>query len=653
EDALESKQTTREPAHQQTRRRFLFYAFEPPAVQSTNSFVGTRVRDPEGCQNITSRRAQRAISNTSNPTMTIANLSGLPNVNRVLIEAGGSANLHFQTTTRIPGVTREHIAIWDDELNLRYGARATSLAVGGSYSYNPRRIYQGQASVSYVPGSHNFKTGFNIRRFNEGDLDRNDDQDQHNQGLRYMMQRVGVPQAVVLFATPHGFEESIRDVGIYAQDQWTIQQLTLNLGLRYNDVEGWTNEQRLVAGRFVPERVLAGRRNVPHWRNLDPRIGAAYDLFGNGRTAVKGALGRYATRLISVAENPARNMAPSTTISWNDANGNLVPDCDLLNPAANGECGKYSDLNFGKVRAGTTNAEDALEGFNQQDYNWQGSVSMQHELMPNVGINVGYFRTWYGNFVATDALNVTPADYDEFCVQTPVDNRLPTSGQRICGLYDLKPAAFGTTGTNRVVTQADHFGNQTQVFNGVDVLVNARGAEGIQFNGGVSIGRTTTDSCFTVDSPQDAREGFCNITPPWSSGTQFRGSLVYPMPYGLQASVIYQNLPGIEQTASLRVPSSAVERLAPGPSLSGGVRSVNVDLIPSRSQFEDRLQQVDLRFTKNVNLQQFRVRGNFDIYNIFNQSNVLRLNDRYGGTWLNASNVMGGRLIRVSARLDF
>ena len=64
---------------------------------------------------------------------------------------------------------------------------------------------------------------------------------------------------------------------------------------------------------------------------------------------------------------------------------------------------------------------------------------MQHELAPNVALNVGYYRTWYGGFLATDNLAVTPADFDPFCVTAPSDPRLPNAGDPVCGLYDIRP----------------------------------------------------------------------------------------------------------------------------------------------------------------------------------------------------------------------
>src|SRR5262249_56944499 len=129
--------------------------------------------------------------------------------------------------------------------------------------------------------------------------------------------------------------------------------------------------------------------------------------------------------------------------AWNDANGNFVPDCDLTLLTANGECGQVSNLAFGQLRPTTRFDPDLVNGWQKRDYNWQTSVSIDHELRPGVGLSAGYFRTWFGNFTVTDNLAVTPADYDQFCVAVPTDRALPESGQSVCSFYNVKPAKFG------------------------------------------------------------------------------------------------------------------------------------------------------------------------------------------------------------------
>ena len=124
-------------------------------------------------------------------------------------------------------------------------------------------------------------------------------------------------------------------------------------------------------------------------------------------------------------------------------------------------------------------------------YNWQGAISIQHELRPGIGLNGGYFRKWYGNFRVTDNLAVTPQDFDPFCITVPSDSRLPNGGQELCGLYDVDPALFGRV--NNFVTNVAHFGKQTEVYDGFEVGVNARIGRG-RLTGGDQHGphRTST-----------------------------------------------------------------------------------------------------------------------------------------------------------------
>ena len=201
----------------------------------------------------------------------------------------------------------------------------------------------------------------------------------------------------------------------------------------------------LPAGPFVPARDFPEVEHSPHWKNLSPRVGVAYDLFGNGKTALKVSLGRYSQRNTGVAVNiPVTNQATSATRTLERRQRELRPRLrSQRTPAVNGECGAWGDLTFGQVRAGNTRyADDALAASTSETYNWQSSVSVQHAAAAEgMALNVGYFRTWYGDFLATDNQLVTPADYDPYCITVPTDTRLPSSGQQLCGLYDINAGA--------------------------------------------------------------------------------------------------------------------------------------------------------------------------------------------------------------------
>jgi hypothetical protein len=175
--------------------------------------------------------------------------------------------------------------------------------------------------------------------------------------------------------------------------------------------------------------------------------------------------------------------------------GNNAPDCDFRNVNENSECGALSDRAFGQPRITTTFSDDVLRGWGVRDSNWQGSVSFQHELRPGLSVDVGYFRTSHQNFRRDDNVLVGPTDFDEYCVTAPADARLPGGGgNQICGLYDIRPALFGQAET--VVKPTSDFGEQLEQYNGLDASVKARLGPEAFFQGGLSVGRTATDSCF-------------------------------------------------------------------------------------------------------------------------------------------------------------
>jgi hypothetical protein len=174
------------------------------------------------------------------------------------------------------------------------------------------------------------------------------------------------------------------------------------------------------------------------------------------------------------------------------------------------------------------------------------------------------------------------------------------------------------------------------------------------------MGRTVTDNCLVVDSPQDARPGFCKTTPPWAAGSQVKFLVVYPLPWDISTSVIYQNSSGIPITASYVVANAAI---APslGRNLSDcaiGVAACNanrtVELIQPQTMFEPRLQQVDLRFSRVFRLgANRRLRPSLDVYNVLNASNVINENLTYGPAWRDAVQILSGRLLRIGAQFDF
>src|SRR5262249_47355791 len=185
----------------------------------------------------------------------------------------------------------------------------------------------------------------------------------------------GVPTQLTQWATPYLQRSRTKaDLGLFVQDQWVVKRLTLNYGLRFDYFNGYVPAQHVDAGQFVGARDFAPLHDVPEWTDLNPGVGASYILFGDGRTALKASLGRYVGKMavgVAEANNPIATSVNSVTRNWSDANGNYIPDCDLRNFGANGECGPISNVNFGKINPSATRyADDLIRGFGTRDYFW-------------------------------------------------------------------------------------------------------------------------------------------------------------------------------------------------------------------------------------------------------------------------------------------
>jgi len=188
---------------------------------------------------------------------------------------------------------------------------------------------------------------------------------------------------------------------------------------------------------------------------------------------------------------------------WTDPNGDRIVQGDPFNPLANDELGRSLNLNFGKPVLAVCYDRDWAFGFQNRAYNWEFSTGIQQEIVPSVSVSATYFRRIYGNFGVTENTAVTAADYDPFCVTAPTDAPLPTSGQQICGMFDLHSTKLGQVST--LGTAAANYGEQFDHWNGVDFTMNARLPK-VLLQGGVSTGKTLTDNCaITRTFPQDVR----------------------------------------------------------------------------------------------------------------------------------------------------
>ena len=593
---------------------------------------------------------------------------------RLLLEAGGAATISTWNMFYQPGVSNNVASIIDVGAGISYGAAPVYLG-----NPNKRDRYTTRASLSYVTGSHNMKFGFQ----NESLV--SDTYYKRNGEMLYIFFN-NTPISLFQYSSPYRLQNNApADLGIYAQDQWNAtDKLTLTLGLRWEyfnghvpaQTAGMPGELEDPDGRFndtpvsnpwIAPQTFAEITGAPSWKDVSPRLGAAYDLFGDGRTALKFTAGRYVAKLgteIPNLVNPINTSVTSASRGWGDANGNYIPDCDLGNFSANGECGAINNSNFGQNNPNATRFEDeVLNGYGKRDFNWDISAEIQQELTQGVSLTAGYYRNTGGYFRyafgspfsskqrVTDNVLVGPDDYDgPFCITAPMDPGLPGGGgYDVCGLYDIKPEKFGQV--ENVVRLSDNFGTFDSHNDFVNVTINARFDNGATLGGGVDTGRTVLDRCFVVDSPEELLN--CRVETPFGAQTQLKLFGSYPLPWDMAVSGAYQDLSGPMFEATYQASNAEVEQ-ALGRPLSGGARAKEIPLVAPQTLFEDRIRRLDLRLSKVVSVtNQYRLRFNLDAYNVLNSNAVRAVNDAYGAAWGNPTQILDPRLLQVSFQLDY
>ena len=590
-----------------------------------------------------------------------------PASNRLLFEAGYTRRVENHLVDNINGAGAA-ISVNDQLLGTYGSVWSNSVSSRGVYGNHGD---QGQQStrfkLSYVTGSHSLSFGATTftGTQNIGGPDIN-----NNSNIQPVL-RGGVPTRINLAAYPHQHVSVVgMDLGLFVQDQWTMDQLTLNLGVRFDYLNGYNPAQCRPEGQFTESFCFDRLDNVPNWKDISPRVGAAYDLFGDGKTALKVSLGRYvkpSTTQVANGNNQAARIAGGAYRGWDDLNGNFIADCDVVMAAANGECGPISNSRFGTVLPTTAWALDTREGWHVRPYNWQGSISIDQQLAENVGLRVGYYRTWWGNGGSdgypgsgtggylTDNLAVSSADFDQYCVTAPTDSRLPGGGgYDVCGdLYNVSFEKYGQS--DSLVSNPANFGGWTYVYNGVDANLSWRFGDGGQLSGGLSLGSRHQNHCNHPDVPSQ----FCDNTKGIAAHTQIKFNASYPLPGGVQLSGTFLNNPGAERRVRRTTPNSEI-----APSLGRNLsscgsptgpcsRSVRIDLVERNTDFEDRLTRVDIRVAKNIQLGSVRLQPRLDLYNVFNANTILGVSSTYGPNLFRPSAVLAARFIKLGLDVRF
>jgi Carboxypeptidase regulatory-like domain len=562
---------------------------------------------------------------------------------RLLLEAGWSENDEtYSTAEPQPSVKPTDIGRADRITTETWGAPT------GPYYYRVPDRHTFTGALSYITGSHAIKAGVQLGKGgNHHERSINGTNIDLRQEYRCVQSVGGVcvsrtPASVIVYNTPQIASENIKyDLGLYLQDSWTFRSLTLNPGIRLEAFNTEVPTEDAPAGRFVPARHFDRIKNLPKWQDFAPRFGAVYDLFDNGKTALKGHIGKYMRAYSTVGFAQVYNPMVFQTDrrTWTDTNGDDIAQNTEIGPVV-------SPFNVTGISNRT--ADPGIK----RPYQWEYSVGVQREIVTGMALSFNWIRREYRRLIWTDNILVSQSDYSIVNIANPL-----VAGE-IIPIYNLDVAKRG------LVQQIDKNSDQNRKwYDGFDVGFTAR-ARGANLYGGASVGRQLTANC-EVDDPNSLR--YCDrrtLDIPFLS--QFKLAGVVPMPLGFQMSGAWQGYPGSPAGTDRQDGEySAANNRVPDPSLNVNyvvdrtiipnltVASLTVPLLRPGTKYLDRWNQIDVRLAKRVGMGHAKAQVMFDVFNLLNSNAILSSVETFGSTLDRPTAILQGRLFAIGAQVNF
>ena len=625
----------------------------------------------------------------------------MPKGARLLFEAGYTA-FRYQpifghpapdANTNLTSVTEQSNAI-NPATGLRY-APVANYRYRGVESWGPAtgKTDDILGSASYVTGAHNTKIGYQYRQ-----LDLLDKDVANGTQLGYRFNQ-GQPNAVSYYLPDFGRRTITTTHSFYLQDSWTSGRMTLQGALRWDrassyapsELNGTTNTSFL-----NPQPITIPRTpGVDAYNDISPRVGAAYDVFGTGKTALKFNWGRYLAYAANDAPYTSTN--PGATVvrnvmnrGWTDSDNDKVVDCDLLTPTLNGECAAATGTapNFGKLGAATQVDPAVLSGWGTRPHDYQTTVAISQEVVPRVSADFSFtHRSFHGFFVTDDLTRQqggVQSYYETYTLTAPQDSRLADGGGYPVTVY-VPTAAANAVAPRLFLTRESTFGAERQsVWDGFDITLNARLRGGLTTQVGTTTGRALVDTCEIatkfnnvtantgVISGPDPRG--CHNAEPWQ--TQLRGLATYVIPkIDVLVSGTVRSQPETQlsnanvltgnTSAQWQVPNTVIlaayGKLPPGALLNG---NTTIPLADNQHRvFSDqRRTQVDMRFAKVLRFGRTRTDVGVDLNNLFNTNYSTGFNTAYiyntdntprPSGWSTPSSLVNPRFVRLNITVNF
>lgn len=563
--------------------------------------------------------------------------------NRLLLETGMALALNNYSIIYQPGIAAPQGSARFLSSFPRIDILRGTLTGASDFTPNFQKqvAYALSSAATYATGSHNLRAGIQWRF---GPVESQMDSTNADLNARY---RNGVADSVTVRNAPVEAKHYLNaDLGVFVQDSWTLGRFTLNPGVRLEYLDAEARATAAGPGRFVPARAFDGAiPNLPKWFDVAPRLGLAYDVFGNAKTAVRASVSKYmnqnqtdiASRYNPMAQQSDRrnwfdcDVRPGTSTCSGLAlstNGDGIPQDNEIGPTGN--------RNFG-VSTGRRPDADL-----RRQYNWDYSVGVDHAVTPTLSVTGAWYRRSFHNVEGQYNTLVDPtADWVAFQTTNPLTNQPMT-------MFNLSPAKVG------LVDLVDRNSEvNTRIYTGVEASFRLRLPRGATALGGWMRERTETVTCDTSNPNQflycdqtGARQQALGAVTGIPFLDEFKLALAYPLPWRMNASVSMLSYPG---------PMLRVDWVPAASVFPNGQRTqpVTVPLIAPGTKYGDRWNQVDLGLKKALRVGRFDVEGQLDVFNALNSSAVLTQLQVFGPTLDRPTAILQGRLVRLSGGVRF
>jgi len=593
-----------------------------------------------------------------------------PWTNRLLFDATLSASVYdYGGRERAGNDTRDLVRVTDT--GIQSGIQSVTYR-SMNWQENHASVPRWKVSGAYVTGAHSLKVGY------VGFIQDQDNRNFTNTNDISYTFRNGIPQSLTMVgANPIRYRSRAFSQSAYVQEQWTISRLTLQGAARYDFAKSIYPHQTFGGSKFHPlvfDFPTDTEGGVTGFHDINPRVGVIYDLLGDGKTSVKFNLGRYTDSASSDGRwtlgNPLSRIQTTVGRTWNDANTNFIPDCDLLNPLAQDlrasggdQCGVWNNNTFGTQVFSTSYDPDMFKGWFTRPMDWELGASVQRQLRAGMSIEVGYHRRWIDKWTLVKNTLNSPSDFNPYSVTAPVDPRLGEASGRVIGdLWNISAAKFGQINNQTLLENNIPGVDRRNWWQGVDLNVNARLAGGLTLRGGAVFSTAGDDWCTYIENgyygtgiPEGPSLRNCNTVTPVQ--TELKGLGTYTVPkIGVQVAGTFTSRPGPPKSALLQYSAAEIARTL-GRVPSGGAQTISVNLFETNEAFYPSIGTLDLRVGKLVRWGRMRANLGVDIYNALNSSTGQTYNGTYTPStpalWGTPTLILPARFAKLGAQIDF